>query len=82
MGGAFVGECDLRRALRERLAVEFHAGHAATYGAWVFDRDFVTRRAVSIDNLEARPLARDARVDQQRFAAENESLGSTAHLVG
>src|ERR1039458_2445434 len=64
MRDAVVGEGELRRPPGERLAVEFHTTHSAANAAWVFDRDFITRRTVSIDNLESRPLARDARIDQ------------------
>src|ERR1017187_426483 len=73
MRDTVVGESDLRRPPGERLAVEFHTAHSAANAAWVFDRDFITCRAVSIDNLESRPLARDARIDQQRFAADTKA---------
>src|SRR6202044_2441101 len=63
----------LRRTLCERLAVQLDADHSATDAVRIFDRDFVARRAVSINNLEARPFARNARIDQQRFAAETKS---------
>src|SRR5271166_6809028 len=73
MRDAVVGQGDLRGALRERLAVEFHAAHSATDAPWVLDRDLITRRAVSIDYLEARPPGRDARIDQQGFAPETKA---------
>src|SRR5258708_4871780 len=65
-----VGEGDLSRALRQGLAVQLDAGYSATDASRVLDGDLVARRAVSIDKLEARPLAWDAWIDQQGFAAQ------------
>src|SRR6266481_2183350 len=73
MRDAVVTKVDMRGALRERVAVQFDLAHSATNAARVFDRDFIARRAVSIRNLEARPIAGDARIDQKRFAAETKA---------
>ena len=68
MDEAIVDKTDLRRARRQRLAVEFHAGDSATYATWIFDRDLVARRLVLKTQLQTFPGSRYTRLDHERFA--------------
>src|SRR5579862_4314583 len=73
MRDVVIGQRDLPGSRRKRDAVQLDAGHAATNAARIFDRDFISSQAVSIDYLEPWPSARDAWIDQERFAANTKA---------
>ena len=50
---------------RQRAAVQLRVRYAAAEAHGVVDQDFVARRTIFEHNLEARPLFRDARSQEQ-----------------
>src|SRR5512132_1294964 len=71
--GAVVHEPERPGAGVRRSAVHLHARYAARGAARVLHSDLRARRAIPEDELEARPAARDARVEVKELAAHAES---------
>ncbi len=68
MGSAVVYQRDVRRTVREHLAVQFPADNAAANAGMIFNRHFVPSRLVAKRYFEISPRSGHAGIKPQRSA--------------
>jgi hypothetical protein len=73
MGSAVVYQRDVRRTVREHLAVQFQAGNAAANPGMIVNGHFVSSRLVAKRYFEISPRSRYAGIEPQCGALHGES---------
>lgn len=65
MGDGIVGKIDPNFTWWERFEIQLCMANATAHAVRIFHDDLVKCRPMTYDNLEARPVSRNARRDQQ-----------------